>query len=304
MRTHSSLARIQQIATSLLLGAGIGWFAWHWPASPGTAVAGLLLLWFGYSLVLAAEFLALRVAGREPSVPQPSWAALARAWLAETWLNAVVFGWRQPFCWNAVPDHLPATPAQPARRGVVLIHGFVCNRGLWTPWLKELRERSVPFVAVNLEPVFGSIDRYTPIIEEAVGRTIAATGLPPVLLCHSMGGVAARAWMAATGSEARVHHVITIGSPHRGTWFARFSHATNGRQLRLDSDWLRRLDATTAGISHARFTCWYSNCDNMVFPVATATLPGADNRLILGRAHVELAFDPEVMAESLARIGA
>jgi triacylglycerol lipase len=303
MRARSSLARGQQVGTVLAVAAGLAWLAWQWPRSPALALGGALVLWFGYSVVLAVEFLALRYAGREEGVPRPGWAALARAWLAETWLNAVVFAWRQPFRWNAIPDHLPAA-GQPRRRGVVLIHGFVCNRGVWNPWLQELRQRGIPFAAVNLEPAFGTIDAYPPIIEEAVRRVTEATQLPPILVCHSMGGLAARAWLRSAGALQRVHHVITIASPHHGTWFGHFSHVTNGREMRLDSRWLDELQAATTEELCARFTCWYSNCDNMVFPVTTATLPGADNRLVLGRAHVELAFDPQVMQASLAIIQA
>jgi pimeloyl-ACP methyl ester carboxylesterase len=108
----------------------------------------------------------------------------------------------------------------PARRGAVFIHGFVCNRGFWTPWLKELRARGHSFVAVNLEPVFGSIDEYVPIVEGAVQRVTQATGMAPVLVCHSMGGLAARAWLRAMSADGRVHHVITIGSPSRPGWRA------------------------------------------------------------------------------------
>src|SRR6185369_10614315 len=138
-----------------------------------------------------------------------AWGELARAWLRETLIAPIVFCWRQPFRWREVPDRYAAGPGQPARRGVVFIHGFVCNRGFWTPWLKELRARGHPFIAVNLEPVFGSIDEYVPIIEQAVRAIIDATGMPPVLVCHSMGGLAARAWLRAMAANARVHHVIT-----------------------------------------------------------------------------------------------
>jgi hypothetical protein len=50
---------------------------------------------------------------------------------------------------------------------------------------------------------------------------------------------------------------------------------------------------------YADFVCWYSNTDNIVFPASTATLPGADNRLLEGAAHVAMAFHPTVMAESM-----
>jgi triacylglycerol lipase len=298
MRARSTIARVQQAGTLLLGVAGLWWAAVHWSASPVVAVIGMLLIWFGYAVVLAVEVVALAVVGRDDAVPRPGVAQLLRAWAAETWWNAVVFAWWQPFRWNAVPDDVrPASDA----RGAVLIHGFVCNRGMWTPWLRVLRRRGVPFAAVNLEPAFGSIDSYAATIDEAVRRVTQASGRPPVLICHSMGGLAARAWLR--GAElARVHRVVTIGSPHRGTWFGRFSHATNGRQMALGARWMSELGAAMSPAAAARFTCWYSNCDNMVFPVTTATIEGADNRLVEGPAHVELAYHPRVMAESLALV--
>jgi pimeloyl-ACP methyl ester carboxylesterase len=212
-----------------------------------------------------------------------------------------VFCWRQPFRWREVPDHVDA-PSLAGRRGVVLIHGFVCNRGFWSPWLKVLRSRDHAFVAVNLEPVFGSISSYAPIIEEAVQRVTRVTGLAPLLVCHSMGGLAARDWLEARQGHDRVMHVVTIASPHHGTWLARFSRLTNGREMRRGSAWLAKLEQARGGRPYAEFTCWYTNCDNIVFPVTTATLPGADNRLLAGVAHVDLAFEPEVMETTLRRL--
>ena len=178
----------------------------------------------------------------------------------------------------------------------MFVHGFVCNRALWTPWMKRLRAEGHPFIAVNLEPVFGSIDEYADAVEDAVQRITHVTGRPPLLVCHSMGGLAARAWLRTHRGADRVHRVITIGTPHRGTWLGRFSRTVNGRQMRLDGAWVRALAQAESAV---RFTCWYSNCDAIVFPASTATLPGADNRFIRGVAHVELAFEPQVIAHAL-----
>jgi len=51
------------------------------------------------------------------------------------------------------------------------------------------------------------------------------------------------------------------------------------------------------------FTCWYSNCDNIVFPATTAALAGAEHRLVEGVAHVQMAFDPGVVAACLEEVG-
>ncbi|WP_369799006.1 esterase/lipase family protein [Caenimonas sp. SL110] len=266
------------------------------------ATAGFFLVAFGYAIVLAVEFALLRWLGGSHGSLRPTVTQLARAWLGETLVAPQVFCWRQPFGWRAEPDHVEPFAGGLSARGVVLIHGFVCNRGFWTPWLKRLRAAGHPFIAVNLEPVFGSIEDYTPIIEDAVDRITRATGMAPVLVCHSMGGLAARAWLASRAGSERVHRIVTIGTPHRGTWLGRFSRTANGREMRLDGEWIRALEPRLESSVNSRFVCWYSNCDNIVFPVETATLAGADNRLVPGVAHVQLAFRPEVVDATLALI--
>jgi pimeloyl-ACP methyl ester carboxylesterase len=296
------LARLQQCITLALLATATAWLVFFWSRSVLLALAGFVALVLGYSGFLALEFVALRFVTRDDPAPRPSWPALARAWLGETLVAPRVFCWRQPFRSQAFPDQLAAPSVVPGLRGVVFVHGFFCNRGFWSPWLKKLQGSGHAFVALNLEPPFASIDDYVPLIEDAVRRVTAATGLPPLLVCHSMGGLAARAWLQAMKAEARVHHVVTLGTPHRGTWLARFSRVANGRQMQIAGPWLQALDQDMPAQRHALFTCWYSNCDNIVFPCSTATLPGADNRLLQGVAHVQLAFAAPVMRATLALI--
>lgn len=287
------LARIQQAFTLSLLALAFGWLFYFWSASQAAALAGFAVIVLGYAAFLAVEFLTLkRINARQPG-GAASWSELARAWVGETVNAPRVFCWRQPFRSNAVRDNLTGAGLH-GRRGVVLVHGFVCNRGLWTPWLRRLQLQRHAFCAVNLEPVFGSIDNYVPIIDQAVRRVTQVTGLPPLLVCHSMGGLAARAWLNAVQGDARICHVVTIGTPHFGTWLGQFSAVTNGLQMRLNSDWLRRLQASEPPERYRRFTCWYSNCDNIVFPTGTAALPGASNHLVPGVAHMTLAAQPQV----------
>lgn len=295
------LARLQRALVLLVLGTALAWWLASGVMQWGLAarVAVLMVLLLPHAWILGLEFVLLWIRTSPPS--RPAIRSVLIAWWREVWTGVRVFGWRQPFASDAVPDHL--VPSQHAgRRGVILVHGFVCNRGLWSPWLRRLRQLDVPCIAVNLEPVFGSIDDYPPIIDAAVTRMTEQTGLAPVIVAHSMGGLATRAWLRSHGSVSRFHQVVTIASPHHGTWLARFALTANGRQMRLASRWVSDLAAVEPSEIRGRFTCFHGSCDNIVFPVGTATLLGADNRHLPGVAHVDMVSVPGVFDEVLRRV--
>lgn len=298
------LARLQRtlvlgILTSILAYLGAQW----WRAWPAWAALGVLAVPLGYAAVLALEFgLMHRVNGTDTAPRATAW-QVVRAWWGECLAGPRVFGWRQPFLSARWPDQMPDRAGRPETSGVLLVHGFVCNRGLWNPWLEALTQAKLPFLAVNLEPVFGCIDDYVPIIERAVARLEAATGRPPIVVAHSMGGLALRRWWVEPGNADRVHRAITLGTPHHGTWLARFALSENGRQMRRGSDWLKRLAEREPAERARRIVCFYSHCDNIVFPGSTATLPGADNRLLPAVAHVDMADRPEPRKELWRLLG-
>jgi triacylglycerol esterase/lipase EstA (alpha/beta hydrolase family) len=281
-----------------LLVLAAAWAAWAWPLGWLPALAGVLGVLGLHALALALEMVLVRCTHADDPTPRASAAVLAQAWWAELRTALQVFGWRQPFrsqCW---PDHLPATSR--GQRGVLLVHGYVCNRGFWNPWMQRLAAQGTPFVAVNLEPVFASIDDVVSGLEAGVQQLEAATGLPPVVVAHSMGGLVLRRWYAEAAARGRLHRAITLGTPHQGTWLARWGPSRNARQMRPDSAWLRNLAAREATVNPPpaqRFTCFHSHADNVVFPPRRATWTGADNRHLPGYAHVHLATAPEPWAE-------
>jgi triacylglycerol lipase len=291
------LARLQQFVAAALLmltiaaiaiGAMTGW-TWLGPALVALVVVG-------YGAVLAIEFMCLRASYAADDDARPRTGQLFKAWALEVMVAPRVFLWRQPFRSRSEADHLPARAS--GRRGVLLVHGFFCNRGLWNRWLRRLRQHDIACVAVSLEPIFASIDDYRRTIGDAIDRLENATGLAPVIVAHSMGGLAARAWLASA-PEARWHRLVTIASPHAGTRLGAHGRGANIAQMRLRSDWLAQLAASESAATRARFTCFWSHCDNIVIPSRSAILPGADNRHLPGTPHVQMVEHPAVFEEVL-----
>ena len=209
--------RVATLQRGVLLATWLTALAW-WislgrAGHGGLGLSGAVLLAGGPAILLAIEqLLASWQHGSDPA-PRPSARQRLRAWWAEVGHCAAVFSWRQPFFEHAQADDLRPT----GRRGIVLVHGYCCNRAFWHPWRQPLRDAGVPHVSVNLTPIFAPIDSYAAQLDDAVQRLHTATGLAPVLVCHSMGGLVARAWwrwrtglaasLPATAGALPAHHI-------------------------------------------------------------------------------------------------
>ncbi len=167
--------------------------------------------------------------------------------------------------------------------------------------MRQLRKLGIPCLAITLEPVFGTIDDGSDAIDAAVHRATQATGLTPVIVTHSMGGLSVRAWLRAYAADDRVHHIITIATPHQGTALAQYASSDMTQRMRIGSPWLTALAASESRSRYRLFTCYYGHCDNIVFPMSSATLPGADNRHVTALAHIQMAQCAEVFHEAVRR---
>lgn len=278
----------------IALASGLGLMAariWGWPM--GLLAAGLGA--WGWTLLVLPVFLGLRRAATPAGQAGPGWRQCVQAALHEWWAFERVFSSRQILRLTQPSDLQEVSSG--GRRGVLLLHGFRCNRGLWKPWMRVLSSRGHPFIALTMEPANGSIDAYAEQIEQALQALQSASGQPPLVLAHSMGGLAIRAWRRAYAADAaRVHRVITLGSPHAGTVMARYARPLNARQMRVGSDWLRELAASEAASWRQRFICVYSLCDQVVCPATLAVLPDARWLEVPACGHLQLVDSPEVRA--------
>jgi triacylglycerol esterase/lipase EstA (alpha/beta hydrolase family) len=304
---------IGRIQRALLLGQlllAIGVATWLVRSdtleTPLAIVAGLLAPLALHTTILTADFL-LAWAGRgarpgdlPPAGPWRGLASWLRAWAVEIVDSIRTFSYAQPLlgarAFEATAERSEATDDVAHHLPVLLIHGYFCNRAVWRPMAARLAARRHAVDAVDLEPPFASIDTYAPRIAAAVDALRARTGAARVaLVCHSMGGLAARAYLRACGDSA-VACVVTLGTPHRGTLHASLGQGANARQMRRDCDWLCRLAAEEPPERLARFTVIFSWQDNIVAPHGVQTLPGAHTVAFSGIGHVTLAYDRRVAA--------
>ncbi|WP_312510619.1 hypothetical protein [Massilia sp.] len=209
-----------------------------------------------------------------------------------------------------VPRARPHTRIYPdaALPPVLLLHGYGCNSGYWAHLVPLLDAARISHATLDLEPLTGDIDGYAAQIEQGVQALCAqAVAAQAAIVAHSMGGVAARAWMRAFGS-ARLARLITLGSPHHGTCLAAFGVGLNAAQMGRASpdgpacDWLRALDASEDASKRALITSIYTHHDNIVSPQTTGELAGARNLALGGVGHVALGSNRRALAAVMAEL--
>ena len=269
------------LATQLLLGAVLGWFLrhqtglGHW-LIPFTA----LLVPLAINLILIVSY---AVKSRTPGQSALWWRSVWGEYLA----SCRVYILQQPWANQAKLTMPPA--GVNLKTPVVLVHGYLCNHRVWDAMTEHLRQAGHPVLAVDLEPLFVSIDRYAPIIEETVAELCRQTGVGQVALVgHSMGGLAIRAWLRACGTE-RVARIITLGTPHQGTRIDPHPKTPNGQQMAWHSDWLKTLESSETPDVRRLMHLALTPQDSIVYPQREQRLEGAPVMIFEGLGHLELS---------------
>jgi triacylglycerol esterase/lipase EstA (alpha/beta hydrolase family) len=170
----------------------------------------------------------------------------------------------------------------------------MCNRATWRPWLFGGLPQRWNIATVNLEPVYGPVERYAEVLHSAIESLRAASGAERVTLVgHSMGGLAVRAYLRAHGPHA-VGRVITINTPHHGTLFARLAKGHNARQMRSASEYVRSLAESEEPVE---FVCFASHHDNLIVPRKGQLIAGAETVWFEKIGHLAMTASDEVLAK-------
>jgi pimeloyl-ACP methyl ester carboxylesterase len=275
-----------QLATALLLGYWLG------------DLVGFVIVFLIHPTIIAVDFAITRWAGcRVPPASRLALWKMIHTYGAEVTASLRSFSWAHPYFAHA-RSPVPEIPRQP--QAILFIHGYFCNRAIWLPLMRFAARRGFLCEAVTLEPPFAVIENYLETIERAAAALLSQSESERlVIVGHSMGGIAARAWMRAFGSD-RVARLVTLGSPHAGTVMAALGHGGNVGQMRRDSAWLSRLMEDELTATRSITTCVYSYHDNIVAPQTSASLEGAHNIALAGIGHVSLVYDRRVWEIVLA----
>jgi triacylglycerol lipase len=183
---------------------------------------------------------------------------------------------------------------------ILLIHGMVDNRAIFTVLRRRLRGRGFGRVmSLNYSPMTNDLRTAARSLSGAVEELVARTGYERIhMIGHSLGGLIARYYVQRLGGDERVHTLVTLGTPHEGTLPARLVPVQLCRQLTPGSDLFTELASPAAGC-RTRFVAYWSDLDQLILPHENGRLEHPDlavrNVLVRGRGHMSIPIDGDVV---------
>ncbi len=197
----------------------------------------------------------------------------------------------------------PALAATP----VLLVHGYIHNRSAFLAMSRHLKRAGFRYVdGVNYNALTDGIPQAAARLGAEVERVLTATGAERVLIVgHSMGGIVARYYVQELGGEDTVDTVVTLGSPHQGTYASYIGLGAATAQLRPSSPLLQQL-RSTARPGPVRWIAYWSDLDVLVAPIGNAKLEHpalrAHNVRVPNTGHLSLLASGWVLRDVLAHL--
>lgn len=164
---------------------------------------------------------------------------------------------------------------------VILLHGILGQRHVYWNVFKHRLHRDGFRYHECIIPygLLGDLRLAASFLKDKVDATLRGDGAKKVdLVCHSAGGLVARYYMMYLGGRTKVERIVTMGSPHQGTYFSYvlpIPLVPIARQTRPGSHFLEEINGEGAIPEGVAFTNIWSPLDTVVLPSHNSKLPGS-----------------------------
>jgi triacylglycerol lipase len=204
---------------------------------------------------------------------------------------------------------VPSTPFVPPfwrtkskRPPVLFVHGLLHNTAAFT-WIKQRMaiEGWSQFGAASLRTTRRTIAEMAEELAETIAQLKHKYSAPEVdIVAHSMGGIVARYALQVLGEEKHVRKLVTLGSPHQGTWLSKYGFLRSLKDLQKHSEVMRVLKEQPVP-SRTQVISIHGSLDIVVWP-QNAHWEGVRNVPLRGVGHAGLLFSNRVLQILVANL--
>ncbi|GAB4292760.1 MAG: hypothetical protein Kow0090_06810 [Myxococcota bacterium] len=112
------------------------------------------------------------------------------------------------------------------------------------------------------------------------------------IVAHSLGGIVARIAITDHRLGGSIKTLLTLGSPHRGTYPARYANTGVTKEIRPESELIKKLGEKPLP-KNIRFISFWSRSDLFILPAESAAAEGAEQIDMTPFTHYSYLIDPE-----------
>lgn len=168
---------------------------------------------------------------------------------------------------------------------------------------RHLKKSGWQVEGINLFPNFATAEEQAKKIQTRIEDMKARYGVSQVeLVVHSFGGLISRYYIQNMGGAAHVRNLVTIATPHQGTYVAYFGPGKSADQLKYKSPFIQALNAKGYAYPPVKYTSIWSNIDEIVIPQRSAVMPDSTVHQVPWTGHLSILFSKRTYAHVLAAL--
>jgi triacylglycerol lipase len=169
---------------------------------------------------------------------------------------------------------------------ILLVHGIGDSAASMQMLRARLARDGRQAFAISLQPGDGKISLRALSLQL---RDYVGTHFPAMerfdLVGFSMGGLVCRYYVQMLGGSSRVDRLTTVSAPNYGTLLAYLSSRDACKEMRPDSEFLRKLNEDYSTLGNLNVTSFWTPLDLVIIPPKSSRMPIGINKPIPVLAH-------------------
>jgi triacylglycerol lipase len=186
---------------------------------------------------------------------------------------------------------------------LVLVHGINDTQVKFKSMQTAFESKGYRCIVPSLTPKNGSkgLEYLAIQLKDIIEFELGNTNSPVCLVGFSMGGLISRFYLQELGGYKVVNLFFTVSTPHHGSYIAYFSSNLGARQMRPNSDFIKKLEQTSAYLQGLTCYSYWTPFDLMILPATSSIWENAKNIKVFSFCHPLMVKNNRIIADILEK---